>query len=303
MTALAITGLTGKSGSVFASLISENISEIERSFPGGLRFILRPTSKLSNIQRMLPNATSCIGELTDIEFLQHSFENVDTVFHIAGIHWSREVVEAASTCHVRRLIVVHTTGVYSKYKLAGEEYRQIDSFVYNTCQKKNIILTILRPTMIYGNTKDRNVIKFIKMVDRFPLMPVVKGANYKLQPVHFSDLGKAYYSVLMREDTTSNKEFVLSGGQPILLRDMLQEIGKNLGKRVRFISCPFWIAYSGAWVILVTTFGKIDSREKVQRLCENRAYSHDEATKAFGYDPMTFEEGIVQEVNDYKEGK
>ena len=69
------------------------------------------------------------------------------------------------------------------------------------------------------------------MVDRFPIMPVVNGAHYQLQSVHYKDLLAAYYQVLLHEDTTANKEFNLSGGSPISLRDMLKEIGLNLGKK------------------------------------------------------------------------
>ena len=162
------------------------------------------------------------------------------------------------------------------------------------------MLTILRPTMIYGNVQDNNVVTFIKMVDKLPLMPVVNGARYELQPVHYKDLGDAYFTVLMNEKATANKDFVLSGGEPILLRDMLIEIGKNLGKKVKFISCPYWIAYSGACVLYAVTLTKKDYREKVQRLCEPRVYSHDAAAKAFGYSPRSFKVGIVDEVKEYR---
>ena len=139
------------------------------------------------------------------------------------------------------------------------------------------------------------------MVDKLPIMPIVNGAKYELQPVHYKDLSEAYYAVLMNEEKTANKDFILSGGEPILLRDMLSEIGKNLDKKVRFISCPYWIAYSGAWIVYALTFKKKDYREKVQRLCEPRVFSHEEATEAFGYSPRIFQVGIVDEVKQYKE--
>ena len=153
--------------------------------------------------------------------------------------------------------------------------------------------------MIYGNVYDGNVISFIKMVDKFPIMPVVNGAKYELQPVHYKDLAKAYYDVLINEEKTANREYNLSGGAPILLRDMLSVIGTNLGKKVHFISCPFVIAYIGAWFIFLISFGKIDYREKVQRLCEPRTFSYEKASNDFGYSPRTFEVGIVDEVNEY----
>ena len=58
-------------------------------------------------------------------------------------------------------------------------------------------------------------------------------------------------------------------------------------------------AYAGAWVIYLCTLRKIDFREKVQRLCEPRTFSYEEAANDFGYTPKTFQEGIVQEIKDY----
>ena len=297
---LVVTGLTGrKSGGGFAQKIIENIEAVREMFPDGIRAVVRATSHTDAIDGFIKPDCKYIGDVTDVEVLQKAFADADTVLHIAGIHFSKKVVDAAVCAKVRRLILVHTTGIYSKYKAAGEEYRQIDDYVYTQCKSHNIILTILRPTMIYGNIYDRNVITFIKMVDKLPIMPVVSGANYELQPVHYKDLSDAYYAVLINEEATGNKDFVLSGGAPVLLRDMLMEIGKNLDKKVKFVSVPFWLAYAGAWAIYLLSLSQIDYREKVQRLCEPRVYSHEEAKKAFGYSPRTFQEGVPGEVKEY----
>ena len=239
------------------------------------------------------------GELTDPIFLAQAFQGIDCILNVAGIGFSEYIVDAAVKCHVRRLICVHTTGIYSKYKEAGEEYRNIDAYVERQCRENHIGLTILRPTMIYGNISDNNVVQFIKMVHRLPLMPVVNGARYDLQPVHYMDLSEAYYQVLMNENT-ANHNYILSGGEPISLRDMLTEIGFCLGKKVHFVSCPFPIAYAVAWLLDWATLKKKDYREKVQRLCEPRVYPHDDARIDFGYSPRTFQVGIVDEVEEYK---
>ncbi|WP_099205678.1 NAD-dependent epimerase/dehydratase family protein [Scatolibacter rhodanostii] len=300
---LAITGATGKkSGGYFTQVLSEHADQISSMFPGGIRATIRASSDTSLLDKSSIHFQKCMGILEDSNFLKTVFSGVDTIVHIAGIQLSMTIVETAISCGVRRLILVHTTGIYSKYKQAGEGYRKIEDYIYKACKDAGIILTILRPTMIYGNLHDNNVVQFIQMVDKFPLMPVVNGARYDLQPVHYSDLSKAYYQVLMHEETTANKDFILSGGSPITLRDMLTTIGKQLGKRVRFVSCPYPIAYVGAIVLYGVSLTKIDYREKVQRLCEPRVFSYQEAKEAFGYSPIVFEEGITNEIKDYKRG-
>ena len=298
---LVLTGVTGsKSGGVLVEHIAENIAKIKAMFQGGIRIICRKTSNTEKVESRLQDVEIRRGSFLDKDFLTESLKDADTVIHIAGIYWSRKVVDAAVKNHVHRLILVHTTGIYSRYKAAGEEYRQIDSYVEEQCRQAGIILTILRPTMIYGNVTDQNVVQFIKMVDKFPLMPVVRGAKYELQPVHYKDLGKAYFDVLINEAVTADKNYVLSGGEVIQLRDMLTVIGEKLGKKVRFVSFPFWFAYSVACCLYYASFGKIDYREKVQRLCEPRVYSHQEAGNDFGYNPRDFQTGIVDEVKEYK---
>ncbi len=298
---LAVTGATGKkSGGEFMRVLNLHREELDG---WKVRAIVRPTSNISELKSLELNPEIYTGQLTDNEFMLTAFKGVDTVVHIVAITLSNAIIDAAIKSGVRRVILVHTTGIYSKHKEAGELYRKIDADVEKKCREHNILLTILRPTMIYGNTNDNNVIEFVKMVYKFPIMPVVNGARYELQPVHYKDLAIAYYQVFKNEEATANKNFDLSGGEPILLRDMFIEIGKNMGKKTKFISCPYFIAYTGACMIYFLTLKKKDYREKVQRLCEPRVYSHEEAAKAFGYAPRNFEVGIVDEVKQFLETK
>ncbi len=299
---LVLTGVISKKwGCVLPD--AEKINEIKKMFPGGIKILCRPTSNPElkiEASKIIPDVEISAGDFDDKNFMEGALFEADTVLHVAGIYNTEKILEAALKNNVRRLILVHTTGIYSKYKSAGENYRKIDELVTKKCHENNIVLTILRPTMIYGNIKDNNISVFIKMVDKFPLMPVVSGGNFNLQPVLYKDLTKAYFEVLTHENETANKNYILSGGEIISFRDLLTVIAENLGKQIKFVSIPFFMAYSLAWVLYLMTFGKKDYREKVQRLCEPRAYPHDEAKNDFGYSPVKFREGIVDEVKEYK---
>ena len=296
---LAITGLTGKSGIVFAKLLAGN-RMVEKY---DIRAAVRPSSDTAALRAILSQVELCVGDLTDEAYPRELTQGVDVLFHIAGIHKSLPLVRAALENGVRRLVLVHTTGIYSKYKAAGEDYRQIDREITALCEVHGAGLTILRPTMIYGTVGDRNIIQFIKMVDKLSPMPVVDHADYLLQPVHAEDLGRAYYGVLSHLEGTAEKNYILSGKDPILLIDLLRIIADELGVKRRFVSVPFPIAYAGAWGLYLASLTKLDLREKVQRLCESRAYPHEEAARDFGYDPIPFEEGLRREVQDYLQMK
>ena len=52
------------------------------------------------------------------------------------------------------------------------------------------------------------------------------------------------------------------------------------------------------------TFGKKDYVEKMLRLGEDRSFSHEAASRDFGYAPDSFNEGLKREVEEYmKHGK
>lgn len=292
---VVLTGVTGKSGQYAIERLLERESELEHF---RLRAVVRSKERAAFLADSGLPIEVFQGSIDDEAFLLKVFSGADTLLHIVGIHTSLRVVPLAIQAGIGRIIVVHTTGVYSKYKSASAEYNQIDAEISRLCAESAVQLTILRPTMIYGGLDDENVVKFIAMMDRLPVMPVVSGARFALQPVHRRDLGRAYADVLLSE-STAGKDYVLSGAEPITLREMLTLIAGYLGKRARFVSVPYWVAISGAWLLYLATFAKIDYREKVQRLVEPRAYPHAEATRDFGYTPMGFSDGVRGEVEAY----
>jgi len=296
---VVLTGVTGKSGQYAIERLIERKEELSSVH---FRAIVRSREKTQFLAVSGLSLDVCVGDVDDDAFLLNVFSGADTLLHVVGIHTSLHVIPLAIQAGIKRIITVHTTGVYSKYKSASAEYNQIDAKITRFCAEASVDLTILRPTMIYGGLDDENIVKFIAMMDRLPVMPVVSGARFVLQPVHRRDLGRAYADVLL-SDATVGKDYVLSGAEPITLRDMLTVIAEHLGKSARFVSVPYWVAISGAWALYLASLTKIDYREKVQRLVEPRAYPHDEATRDFSYTPMGFLEGVKGEVEAYLEHK
>jgi len=295
---LFVTGITGKTGRCFLNVLKREglaAAEIE-----SCRVLCRAGSDTAPIAESGLPLEIAAGDLDDPDSLKCAMRGMDTVLHIAGIQKSENVVEAALACGIKWLVLVHTTGIYSKYKAAGEGYRQIEQRIAKKLEDTDIALTILRPTMIYGGVDDKNISVFIRMVDRLRVFPTVSGGKFALQPVHREDLGEAYYAVLRHAAVTRNQNYDLSGAYPMDLIDILKLFSAELGKKTSFVSVPFRIAYAGAWGVFLISFGRIDLREKVQRLVEPRAYGHEAAARDFGYAPQDLREGLRREVRDCK---
>ena len=292
---LLVTGITGHTGRYFLQEL------IDHKYEGPIRCIVRETSDTSMLDNSGLDIEKVYGDLDDKEFIRKAMNGVDNIMHIYNIHHSPMIVEAAIENKVGRAILVHTTGIYSNFKYASQGYKDVEKKVSEItadpiCPTK---VTILRPTMIYGDLCDSNMSKFIKMIDRLRFMPVINGGKSLIQPVNARDLGKAFYTVLMSPEKTVGKVYDLSGEKPLQMIEVFKMINDNLNKKTIFVSVPLGFGVVLAKIAKVLTVGKINYIERVQRMGEDRSYPHAEAKKDFNYKPMSFEEGIQIEVNQY----
>lgn len=290
---LLVTGITGHSGRYFLKEL------VKSKYEGKIRCIIRRTSDTSLLDNSGLNIEKAVGDIRDEDFLDKCMKDVDTIIHIVNIRHTLRVIKIAIKNNVQRAICVHTTGIYSKFRGASEEYKIIAEKVKEIVDESEINVTILRPTMIYGDLCDHNMSKFIKMVDKFKIFPVINGGRCLIQPVNARDLGKAYYKVLVMPVEEVKQSYNLSGDKPIAMIDAFRLIGNNFGKKMIFISFPLWFGVFLAFVLKIITFGKVDYIEKVQRMSEDRCFSHKKAKEDFGYSPEPFDIGIAREVKQY----
>jgi len=290
---LLVTGITGHTGRYFLQEL------INHKYEGPIRCIVRETSDTSLLDNSGLNIEKVYGDIHDEAFLEKVTEGVHEIIHIINIRHTLRVLNAAIKNNVKRIVSVHTTGIFSKFRIASEEYVIIEKEIKDILSNNDISMSILRPTMIYGDVCDRNMSKFIKMVDRFRVFPVINHGKSLIQPVNARDLGKAYYDVLMMPAEKAKSEYILSGEKPITILEAFKLISKNLGKKTTFISFPLGFGVFLAKVLKGISLGKIDYVERVQRMSEDRSFSHKEATNDFGYRPEPFEVGIAREVKEY----
>ncbi|HHU07965.1 MAG TPA: NAD(P)H-binding protein, partial [Clostridiaceae bacterium] len=117
---LLVTGITGHSGSYFLDELVKN------GYDGRIRCVVRATSDTSKLDNCGLEIEKVIGDLGNHDFIKDVMRGVKVVMHIYNIHHSVAVLEAAIAEHVNRVIMVHTTGIFSKFKSASEEYQIIE---------------------------------------------------------------------------------------------------------------------------------------------------------------------------------
>ena len=288
---LAVTGITGHTGGFFLDSL-ENAK-----YNGSIRALVRAGSDLARIDASPLSIERVVVQLDNESSLLGALEGCDTLVHIANIGFSEMVVKAAVKCGVRWCILVHTTGCFSRFKGASAGYNMIEENLRP--MRGRIAITILRPTMIYGTSSDKNMFKLIDYLYRHRLFPVFGDGRNLMQPVHARDLGRAYFLVLANEQVTSNREYNLSGGDALSYAEIIQIISAKLGRKRILIRVPIGLSITLARVYIFLVKKAKISVEQVMRMQEDKAFGHEEARRDFGYDPVRFSQGISGEIEEY----
>jgi nucleoside-diphosphate-sugar epimerase len=287
---LYVTGLTGHTGKWFYERL------VEENYKGKIRYVTKSDSQ-SFIDNSPLDIEKVVGDLEDIEFLTESMKGANIVVHITSIFYSENVIKAAIANKVKWAILVHTTGRFSKYKSASEEYIKIEDGIL---QKRNEInITVVRPTMIYGSSRDANMYKLVDYIYRHKFFPLFGKGENLMQPVHARDLGNAYYDILTNQEITSNKEYNLAGKYPEPYIDIVKTVSKELNKKLTIIKLPIWFSIQAAKIYNGLFKNALINVEQVMRMQEDKAFGYELATKDFGYNPVSFENGIKGEVQEY----
>src|ERR1700716_3066834 len=68
-----------------------------------------------------------------------------------------------------------------------------------TIRGSGLAYTILRPTMIFGSSRDRNICRLVRYLNRWPVIPIFGDGEHLQQPVYVADLASAICQSLESE--------------------------------------------------------------------------------------------------------
>ena len=202
------------------------------------------------------------------------------------------ILQACHAAGVHRAVFVSTTAIFTQLNSCSKTFRQAAEAAIKS---SSLDTTILRPTMIYGTPDDRNMIRLVRWLSRWPVLPVFGNGCSLQQPVHVSDVACAVVRTL-EKPATIGRQFNISGATPITYKEVVRLTAKALGRRVQCLHIP---AQPVVTLLQATERFGITlpiKAEQILRLNEDKSFSHSEAAEAFGYSPITFEKGIHQEV-------
>lgn len=253
---------------------------------------VRETSNIDVIRKL--NVNYVYGDLDEYKTICEALKEKDALINIASLGFGHapNIISACEKMNVKRAIFVSTTGIFTKLNPSSKSIRlEAENLIINS----DLDYTIVRPTMIYGTPGDRNMWRLVKYLRKVRILPILGNGRYLQQPVYVKDLAE----VIVKAYETSisiGKSYNISGERALTYNEVVDTTTKALGKKVLKVHIPMKLSYN-----LLKTYEKFARKpilkaEQVLRLNENKDFSHEEAKIDFGYNPLSFEEGIKKEI-------
>ena len=287
---ILVTGATGFTGQRVLPLLMGK---------GDIRCFVRTGSNIQKIENS--GYEIAYGDLGDLDSLRRAMSGCNALINIASLGFGHApgIVKTAEEAGIKRAIFISTTALFTKINTNSKLVRQqAEDYI----KASGLDWTILRPTMIYGAPDDRNMIRFIRFIDHSPLIPIVGSGNYLQQPVHVEDVAKSIVAVLFNDETIK-KEFNISGKFPHTYNEIVDLTARALDKKVIKIHIPFKPSLYAFKLYEKLSANPLIKTEQIMRLNENKNFDHSPAKNTFGFNPVSFEEGIIKEVAIYREEK
>jgi len=195
---------------------------------------------------------------------------------------------------VRRLIAFSSTSIFTKSESSDLREKsmifgliQCEKEMVAMCERQGIGWTLFRPTLIYSLGRDKNLTLVDKQICRFRCFPLIGSGRGMRQPVHASDLAKACVQAL-ETGATVNHAYNLSGGEVLSYRDMVARLFERRGLPVRMIPVPVLLLRALIMLLRMIPRYRYLSPNMADRMQKDMLFSHDEASRDFGYSPKSF---------------
>jgi ornithine--oxo-acid transaminase len=317
--------VTGASGFVGGHLVERLVDEGLR-----VRCLVRATSDTTQLDQL--DVERAVGDLTDPESLTRAAAGCRHIFHCGAMvsDWgtaaeiaavnvagTRNLLEAAKTAAVKRVIHVSSTDVYGYPGLPGIDESYVSTrFANRYAQTKREAETemrraqaaypletvILRPATVYG-PRSVDVVGEIARSIRGRRMLLVDGGRAVAGLLYVENFVDAAM-LAMRSDAAPGHAFNLSDGLSVTWREFTDGLAAGLDCPPVRLTMPYWLAAGigfslehGYRLARRTTrlqTAPLLSRQAVHVLGRNQAFSTSKARELLGWEPrIGYEAGLA----------
>ena len=203
-------------------------------------------------------------------------------FSMLEAYGARRVVALSSTSRFTKTDSKDPAENATALRLAGGEAR-----LRAWAESRGVEWVVLRPTLIYGQGKDKNIAEIARFVRRFGFFPLLGKAMGLRQPVHVEDVAGACVAAL-KSPLAVNRAYNISGGETLPYREMVSRVFLAFQKRPRLLTIPLIVFRMAVACLRVFPRYRNWSAAMAERMNRDLVFDHAEAARDLGYAPRRF---------------
>jgi nucleoside-diphosphate-sugar epimerase len=197
-------------------------------------------------------------------------------------------------CGARRVVALSSTSLFTKGDSPDSREQEIaeglaagEDALRTWGEARGVEWVILRPTLIYGRGRDRNIAEMARFMRRFGFFPLLGRAGGLRQPVYVGDVASACLAALSSAQA-KNRAYNLSGGETLSYRDMAGRVFAALGRRPWLVTVPLRMFRWALAVMRLLPRYRHWSAAMAERMNRDLVFDHADAERDLGYAPRPF---------------
>lgn len=224
----------------------------------------------------------------------HREERIEYWICVAPIWVLPQYFGLLEACGARRVVALSSTSLFTKGGSSDRGEQAIaeglavgEDKLGAWAESRGVDWVILRPTLIYGHGRDRNIAEMARFMRRFGFFPLLGRAGGLRQPVYVEDVALACLAALDAAQAR-NRAYNLSGGETLSYRDMAGRVFAALGRRPRLVMLPLWLIRLALALMRRLPRYRHWSAAMAERMNRDLVFDHADAARDLGYAPRPF---------------
>ena len=160
-------------------------------------------------------------------------------------------LQRTSPASVQRLVALGSTSERGKRASSDPGERALaqtlhvaEQRVIDWCERHQVAWTLLRPTLIWGQGRDRNLSRLASLARRRRVLPLPAFATGRRQPIRSADVASAMIAAA-RQPASAGRVLDLPGGEILAYDQMVRRIVAAVAPSTRILTLPSVIVRPG----------------------------------------------------------
>lgn len=194
----------------------------------------------------------------------------------------------------QRIVCVSSTSQFTKTSSSSPSEEQVvrqlvegEQTLMDWAGKQGVGWTVLRPTLIYGRSNDRNLSEIVKIIRKLRFFPLFGKSEGLRQPIYVDDVAGACVQAGL-SGAAVNRAYNISGAERLSYREMVVRVFVAMGLKPRFLTINLSLFSFALFFLRRIPRYKKWNADMVLRMNRDMVFDHDDAARDFGFDPRRF---------------